>query len=56
MKPLWKDGKLVVELHKPDVAILEKARAIGKALTAMNQGTGEPLVEAIDAIVEPEAE
>jgi hypothetical protein len=51
MKPIWKDGKLTVELHKPDEAILAKARNIGEALTAMNQPNGQTLVDAIDAIV-----
>ena len=51
MRPLWKDGKLTVELHKPDVAILAKALAIGAALTAMAQETGPPLVEAVAAIL-----
>ena len=54
MKPHWKDGKLFVELHKPDIAILEKAKQIGEALEAMNQVTGAPLVQAITAILDPE--
>ena len=54
MKPIWKNGKLVVELHKPDVAILTKAMTIGAALTAMQQPTGPPLVEAVAAILEPD--
>ena len=56
MRPLWKDGKLTVELHKPDVAILAKAMAIGAALTAMAQETGPPLVDAVAAILKPEKE
>ena len=51
MKPKWKNGKLTVELHVPDEVALEKAREIGQALMAMNQGTGKPLVEAVDAIL-----
>ena len=51
MKPVWKSGKLTVELHKPDVAVLEKALAIGQALWAMNQASGTLLVEAIVAIL-----
>ena len=51
MKPIWKDGKLTVELHKPDVAVLEKARELGRALEAMQQATGSALVDAIDPIL-----
>ena len=51
MKPIWRNGKLTVELHKPDEAILRKAEAIGEALVAMNQDTGEALVSAIQAIL-----
>jgi hypothetical protein len=51
MKPKWKNGKLTVELHVPDEKALEKAREIGLALVAMNQETGKPLVEAVDAIL-----
>lgn len=54
MKPHYKDGKLTVELHKPDVSVLERARAIGQALAAMNQETGAGLVAAVDAILKPE--
>ena len=53
MKPIWKNGKLTVELHKPDESILRRARELGEALTAMNQDTGKPLVEAVDAILGP---
>jgi hypothetical protein len=42
-----------VELHKPDVAALEKARDIGRALEALHQASGAPLVAAINAILEP---
>ena len=41
-----------MELHKPEVALLEKARDLGEALTALHQDTGAPLVAAIDAIIE----
>ena len=51
MKPLWKDKQLQVELHKPEVSLLEKARELGQALTALHQETGAPLVAAIDAIL-----
>ncbi len=51
MKPVFEDGKLTVELHKPEVAILERARAIGQALEAMHQESGAPLVAACDAIL-----
>ena len=51
MKPIWKNGKLTVELHKPDVAVLENAKAIGEALAAMQQEFGEPLADAVDAIL-----
>ena len=54
MKPIWKDGKLSVELHIPDRRDLEKARAIGQALGAMNQPEGAALVQAVDAILDPE--
>ena len=51
MKPIWRDGKLLVELHKPDIAALEKARSIGYALIAMNQENGQALVSATEAIL-----
>lgn len=53
MKPIWKDGKLTVELHKPDEDVLRKALTIGEALDAMNQATGAPLVAAVNAILFP---
>jgi len=31
MKPHFKNGKLTVELHKPDESILRKARELGEA-------------------------
>ena len=54
MKPIWKDGTLTVELHKPDTAILEKASDIGEALTAMGQTTGKALTDAVDAVLNTE--
>jgi hypothetical protein len=53
VKPKFSDGVLSVELHKPEVAILERARAIGQALEAMHQESGAPLVAACDAILKP---
>ena len=53
MRPIWRDSRLTVELHKPDETLLRKARELGEALTAMNQDTGKPLVEAVDAILGP---
>ena len=54
MKPLWKNGSLLVELHKPEIALLEKARELGKALSALHQPTGEPLIAAINKILNEE--
>ena len=51
MKPIWKNKRLTVELHKPDEQVLRKAQAIGEALMAMNQDTGQALVDAIRAIL-----
>ena len=56
MKPIWKDGKLTVELHKPDVKVLEAAWDIAQALTAMGQDTGVPLSVALADILQPEGE
>ena len=53
MRPIWRENRLTVELHKPDETLLRKARELGEALTAMNQDTGKPLVEAVDAILGP---
>ena len=53
MKPIWKDGKLGVELHKPEVSVLERCREIGQQLAAMHQAAGAPLVAAINAVLEP---
>jgi len=50
MKPVWKNDHLTVVLHKPELSILAKARKIGQALHAMAQETGQPLMDAIDAI------
>ena len=35
MKPVFKNGALSVDLHKPEVALLEKARELGEALNAL---------------------
>jgi len=56
MKPVFKDGKFTVKLHTPDKAILEKASDIGHALIKMNQATGQPLVDAVKAILKQPAE
>lgn len=56
MKPIWRDGNLTVELHKPDLVVLQKARDIGAGLVAMQQETGQPLFDAVDAILDPTAE
>lgn len=56
MKPLFIDGKLTVELHKPERAVLERAKAIGEALEAMHQSEGAPLVAAIRSILEGDSE
>ena len=42
---------LTVEFHKPDIELLGRARDLGLALEAMNQSSGRPLVEAIDAVL-----
>lgn len=52
MKPIWKNKQLTVELHKPERAILEKARDLGEQLLALHQPDGAPLVDAIDAILQ----
>ena len=56
MKPIYENGELRVELHKPDVAVLEKAWDIAQALIAMGQPTGAPLVAALADILQPETE
>lgn len=53
MKPILRDGKLIVDLSLRDTQVLKKARQIGELLAAMNQDTGKPLVEAVDAILKP---
>lgn len=52
MKPLFKDGILSVELHKPEISVLERAKAIGQALVMLHQPEGAELVKAVDAILE----
>ena len=54
MKPIWRHGELTVEMHKPDEAVLSKALAVGEALVAMGQPTGQPLVDAVEAILPSE--
>ena len=58
MTPVWKDGVFRVELHKPDISALHKARDIGAALIQMAQTKGSALVQAIDEVLlgEPEEE
>ena len=56
MKPIYENGELRVELHKPDRAVLEKAWDIAQGLTAMQQATGPPLVAALADILQPETE
>ena len=51
MKPVWKDGVFRVELHKPDISALHKARDIGAALIQMAQTKGSALVQAIDEVL-----
>ena len=51
MKPILKDGKLTVELHKPEIETLGKAREIGLKLIACSQETGQALVDAVTVIL-----
>ena len=53
---VWLDDKFTVELCAADRRTLEKAREIGKALDAMKQDVGQPLVDAIDAITNADAD
>ena len=48
---VWTDGKFAVELCAADQRVLNKAREIGRALEAMKQDNGLPLVNAIDAVM-----
>ena len=52
MKPTLIDDELVIELHKPDVAVLERARKIGKTLVKLHQPEGEELVVVLDLVLE----
>ena len=35
MKPIWNDGKLSMELHKPDIRQLEATRNMGRLLAQL---------------------
>jgi hypothetical protein len=48
MKPVLINGKLSVELNKPEVGTLTKAREIGLMLTELHQPTGSAIVDAIN--------
>ena len=48
---VWTDGKFTVDLCAADKRVMEKAGAIGEALAAMNQPCGQPLVDAVDAVL-----
>ena len=52
MKPTLIDDELVIELHKPDVTILENARKIGKTLVKLHQPEGEELVIVLDLVLD----
>ena len=56
MKPIYENGELRVELHKPDRAVLEKAWDLAQGLVAMGQPTGAPLVAALADILMPTEE
>jgi len=56
MRLIWRDKRVALDLYKTEETILSKARELGEALTAMNQPTGKPLVDAVDAILEPPGE
>ena len=51
MKPILKDGKLIVKLSKLEMKQLAKAREIAAMLVALHQPVGDPAVEALDAIL-----
>ena len=51
MKPIWKDGKLTVDLHKPEIELLKRARVVGLSLVAMHQDHGQELADVITAIL-----
>ena len=51
MKPVLREGKLSVELHKPDIAVLEKALDIGHMLESLHRKNGTQLIAAIDAVL-----
>ncbi len=54
MKAEYKDETLTLQLLRPEITRLEKAREIGIGLMMMGQATGQPLVEAIDVILKRE--
>ena len=45
------DGELNLELHKTDATLLAKARDIGALLHKMHQEEGNPLCDAVDAVL-----
>lgn len=51
MKPVWKNGEFTVELHKPELAMLERCRDLGQCLIKMHQESGCGLVKAIDKVL-----
>ena len=51
MRPVLKDDLLGVEMHKPDIAQLEKARVIGRLLLKMHQPEGTELINAVGTIL-----
>ena len=51
MKPILKDGKLVVTLHKVERTQLLSVIHIGRMLVALHQDEGATLIEAADAVL-----
>ena len=47
---IWNNGEFKLDLCAADKRVLENAREIGRALDAMKQESGLPLIDAIDAI------
>ena len=56
MRPVWDGEKLTVELHQRDRELMNKATAFGKAFASMGQKTGQPLVDACEAILKQDVE
>jgi len=52
MKPVLKDGKLLVELHKPDITFLRRVRDFGRTLAVMREDLGVLLVEDASTILQ----